>query len=59
MGSETSDLISKTLGGDLCDLRKDLLVDVEVVGQLVIVLLEKHLCGTLDCIGSDSAHGSK
>jgi hypothetical protein len=33
---------------------------VEVVGQLLVVLFEQHLSGTLDCFGSYSAHcGSK
>jgi len=59
MGSETSDLVSQTFGGDLGDLRKNLLVDVEVVSQLLIVLFEKDLSGTLDGFCSDSAHGSK
>jgi len=60
MGGESCDLVSKALGGNLGDFRENLFVDVEVVGQLLVVLFEQHLSGTLDCFGSHSAHcGSK
>jgi len=31
MGSESSDLVSEALGGDLGDFRKDIFIDVEIV----------------------------
>jgi len=39
MGSESCDFISQAFGGDFSNLREDLLVDVEVVGQFLIVFL--------------------
>jgi hypothetical protein len=56
VGSESCDFVAETLGGDLGDLREDLLVDVEVVGQLLVVLLEQDLGGSLHGFGSDSSH---
>ena len=59
MCGEACDLITEALGGYLGDFGEDLLVDVEVIGQLLVVSLQEDLGGTLDGFCSDSAHGSQ
>lgn len=56
MGSEASDLIPETLGRNLGDFREYLLIDMEIIGKFLVVLLQQHLGGTLDGFGSDTAH---
>merc|ERR1719480_130983 len=54
MGGEPCDLVAETLGRDRGHLRKDLFVDVEVVGKLAVVFLEEHFGCPLDCLGANS-----
>lgn len=53
---EASDPVADLLGGDLSHLGEDLLVQVEVGGQLHVVLLDEDLGGLLDGLISNSAH---
>ena len=52
----TSDLVTKTLGGDDGNLLGDLLVELEVHGQLLVVSLDDLTSGSLDGLSSDAAH---
>jgi hypothetical protein len=56
MRRKTGDLIAEFLGGDLADFTQDLLVGVEVSGELLVVFLEQHFSSSLDCLCSNSAH---
>ena len=56
MGSETGDFISHSLGGDESDFTEDLLIEMEVVGQLVVVFLDQDFGSLLGGLGSDSSH---
>ena len=50
-------LVAQSLGGDLCLLGQDLLVDVEVEGELQVVSLDELSRGSLHGLGSDSSLG--
>ena len=54
MGGETSNLVTKTLGGDDGNLGGDLLVGLEVQGKTRVVLLDEDLGGTLDSLGTNT-----
>ena len=56
MGSIACDFVSQTLGGDLSNFRENFFIDVEIVGELLIVPFEEHLGGSLDGLCADSAH---
>lgn len=56
MGGKSSNFVSESLGGNLSNFAEDFLVGVEVVGQLLVILLEEELSTSFDCLGSDSAH---
>ena len=56
VGSVTSDLVAKTLGGNDGDLITDTLVGLEVEGQLGVVTLDDDLSRALDCLGTDATH---
>lgn len=49
------DLVAQSLGGDLCLLGQDLLVDVEVESELEVVSLDKLSCGSLHGLRSNSS----
>ena len=55
VSSETGDLISHSLGGEDGDIAQNLLVEVEVSGELAVVLFDQNLGGSLDGLSSDSA----
>jgi hypothetical protein len=55
VGNISSNLVSKTLGGDDGNITADLLVDVEVKGQLGVVLLDNDASSLLDGLGSNAA----
>lgn len=54
MGDETCNLVSHSLGRNDSDLAGDLLVGVEVMGQLRVVLLDDDSGRLLDGLSSDS-----
>lgn len=54
VGSETGNLVAETLGGDLSDLRDDLLVGGEVNSQLGVVLLDDDASGLLNSLSSNA-----
>ena len=56
VGDETGDLVPQRLGRDQGDLLNDLLVGVEVKGELGVVLLNDDLGGLLDGLGTDTTH---
>merc|ERR1711990_426798 len=56
MGGETGNLVSKSLGLDHCNVVDDSLIYMEVAGQLAVVLLNKCSGGSLNSLGSNSAH---
>merc|ERR1712083_980544 len=56
MGGEAGNLVSKSLGLDHCNVVDDSLIYMEVVGQLAVVLLNKRSAGSLNSLGSNSAH---
>ena len=56
MGSESSDLVPETLGRNFGDLGQDLLINMEIVGELLVMLFEQNLSGSFDGFCSDSAH---
>lgn len=55
VSSETSNFISHSLGGDNSDFTKDLLVEMEVIGQLVVVLFDQLLGSSLGGLSSNSS----
>lgn len=55
IGGVTSNLVSESLGRNLCVLGQDLLVYVEVEGELQIVSLDQLSGGSLDSLSSDSS----
>jgi hypothetical protein len=56
MCGETSDFISQTFGRDLSNFRKDLFVDVKIIGKFQVMFLKQDFCGSFDCFCSNSAH---
>ena len=56
VGDETGDFVPQRLGRDQGDLLNDLLVGVEVKGELGVVLLNDDLGGLLDGLGTDTTH---
>lgn len=54
MGDEACNLVSHSLGRNDGDLTGDLLVGVEVIGQLRVVLLDDDSGRLLDGLSSDS-----
>jgi hypothetical protein len=56
MGGESSDFVSEFLGWDSCDFGQDLFINVEIVGQLLVVLFEQNLGSSLYGFCSDSSH---
>ena len=56
MSGISCDLVSETLGGDLGDFRKNFFIDVKVIGELLVMFLEKNLGCSFDGFCSDSAH---
>merc|ERR1712079_379358 len=56
VSGETSNLVAESLCLDLADIIDDSLVDMEVVGQLAIVLFDECPGGSLDGLGSNSSH---
>ena len=56
VSDETGDLVPQRLGRDQGDLLNDLLVCVEVKGELGVVLLNDDLGGLLDGLGTDTTH---
>jgi len=56
VSSETSNLVAESLGRNLTDFGEDLLVEVEIVGELSEVMLDESLGCSLDCFSSDSTH---
>jgi len=56
VSSKSCNLVTESLGRDLSDFGEDLLVEVEVVGELAEVMLDESLSGSLDCFSSDSTH---
>jgi len=55
VSGETSNLVAESLCLDLADIIDDPLVDMEVVGQLAIVLFDECPGGSLDGLGSNSS----
>ncbi len=56
MSDESSDLVSKALGRDDCDLLADLLVQLEVKSELLVVLLDNVSGRSLNGLCSNSSH---
>ena len=56
MSGIASDFVPETLGGDLGDFRENFFIDVEVVGELLVVLFKKNFGCSFDGLGSNSAH---
>lgn len=55
MGGEPGDLVSESLGGNVGHILEDLLVDVEVEGQIEVVFLDQLSGGSFYGLGSDSS----
>ena len=53
---ESGDLVAETLGGDDGDFLGDLLVQLEVQGELGVVLLHDLASGALHSLGTDATH---
>ena len=56
MSDKSGDLVPERLGGNKSHLLDDALVDIEVQGQLGVVLLDDDLGGLLHDLGSDVTH---
>jgi len=56
MGDESSDLVPQRLGGNESNLLDDPLVDIEVKGELGVVLLDDESRSLLNRLGPDTAH---
>ena len=56
VSNETSDLVSESLGRNDGNLLSNLLVELEVKGELLIVLLNDVSSRSLDSLSSDSSH---
>jgi hypothetical protein len=56
MSDKSGDLVPERLGGNKSHLLDDSLVDIEVQGQLGVVLLDDDLGGLLHGLGTDATH---
>lgn len=56
MSDESGNLVPQRLGGDESHFFDDALVDVEVEGELGVVLLNDDPGGLLDGLGADATH---
>ncbi len=56
MSDKSGDLVPERLGGNKSHLLNDALVDIEVQGQLGVVLLDDDLGGLLHGLGTDATH---
>lgn len=54
VGHKSGNLVSESLGRDDSDLTTDLLIGVEVEGQLRVVPLNDKTCGFFDSLGSNA-----
>lgn len=55
VGGVASNFVPQSLSGDLCVLGQDLLVNVEVEGELQVVSLDQLPGSSLDSLSSDSS----
>ncbi len=55
VSGETGDFISHSLGGEDGNIGKDLFIEVEISGELAVVLFDQDLGGSLNSLSSDSA----